>query len=182
MAKLDRPLYGENATGTLARALAFRRTENPPDLPGITAVYEGTVTALPRSSCPPSPAQALQRARYAATVACWNALTDEERASYAASRPANLTGFNFFIRLALSPDLAYLGYCIFGLAWFQLGTTPHQPAAADYDMLFPNAPDEFPTLANGADAPQAWLLNRAYDATLSIQGFLIAHRSQIEGG
>ena len=114
MAKLDRPIYGEYATGTLARALAFRHTANPPDLPGETAISMGTVAALPRSFCPPSPAQALQREHYTAAVAAWNALSDEGILRYRTFKPPQLTGYNFFLRQFLDPGLFYIGYCVFG--------------------------------------------------------------------
>lgn len=182
MAKLDRPLYGDSATGTLARALAFRRTENPPDEPGQVPIYWGTVAKLPGSSCRPSPAQALQRGIYAAAVAAWRALSDEARNSYTLNKPSNLTGFNFFLRTVLMPSLAYFGYCIFGEAWFQLSTSPDQPLEINYEKNFSSALDEFPIILDGAHSPQAWLFNSAYDTIVSIQGYLILHKTRIEGG
>ena len=181
MAKLDRPLYGENATGTLFRVLSYRRTENPEDLPGEIPVSLGTVVKIPFMSCRPSPDQVIQRNRYAAAVAAWNALSDVVKLSWAFYKPTNLTGFNFFIRLYFLPNIAFLNYCVFGLAWFQLATAPGQPAAIDYYELFPEALDEFPIMRAGADSPQAWTLNRAYSAMLNIQGYLILHRASIEG-
>ena len=181
MAKLDRPLYGTEATGALARSLSFRRTLNPPDLPGAPPVSLGTVAKIPVMSCRPSLAQTMQRCRYADAVSAWLALTNEARSSWNTNKPSNLTGFNFFIRLFLSPSLAYFGYCIFGSAWFQLGPTPYQPAAVDYESLFPASIDEFPTLQDGAHSPQAWIMNRAYSAMLSIENYLITHRLSIEG-
>ncbi|TSA45879.1 hypothetical protein D4R52_01630 [bacterium] len=182
MAKLDRPLYGDYATGTLGRALCFRRTENPPDAPGDTAVYWGTVAKIPVNSCRPSPAQVVQRENYAAAVAAWRALSDEDRATWNTSKPANLSGFNFFLRLYLLPALAYFGYIVFGEAWFQLAPGPDQPAAADYDSPFPASIDEFPAVLDGAHSPQAWMMNRAFSAMLSIENYLILHASSIEGG
>lgn len=180
MAKLDRPLYGTNATGTLFRVLSFRRTENPEDLPGEIPVSMGTVAKIPVMSCRPSPAQVMQRARYAAAVAAWHALNPTERAFYSDNKPANLTGWNFFLRLYLAPALAYFGFCVFGTAWFQLAPGSSQPAAIDYDSLFPASIDEFPTIQDGAHSPQAWLFNRAYSATLNIENYLILNRQSIE--
>ena len=170
MANLDRPLYGSEATGTLARALSFRRTLN-----------WGTVAKIPFMSCRPSPAQVVQRARYADAVAAWLALSAGERLTWNTNKPDNLTGFNFFIRLYLSPALAYFGHCIFGSAWFQLSTSPDQPAALEYDSPFPSSIDEFPTLEDGKHSPQAWLWNRAYSALLAIEDYLIDHAADIEG-
>lgn len=181
MALLDRPVFGTSATGTLARVLSFRKTVNPPDLPGETAVSLGTVAKIPFMSCPPSPAQILQRARYAAAVAAWRALSDEARAYWSLNKPAHLTGFNFFIQLHFSPNLLFFGYCVFGSAWFQLSTFPDQPAAADYDSLFPASIDEFPTVLDGAHSPQAWIFNRAFSAILNIENYLILHGPSIEG-
>lgn len=168
--KLDRPLFGEEATGTLARVLAFRRTAN-----------WGQAARLPGSKCPPSPGQAFQRRRYAAAIAAWHALSDSLREFYMLYKPANLSGFNFFIRLYLLPTLAYFGYCIFGTTWFQLAPGPDQPAATDFDRYFPTAPDDFPTMQNGAHSPQAWPVNRIYDTIISVQDYLILHKTRIEG-
>ena len=182
MALLDRPVFGTSASGTLARVLSFRKTVNPPDLPGVPAVSMGTVAKIPFNSCRPSPNQLLQRRRYSDAVAAWRALSDEARAYWSLNKPAHLTGFNFFIQLHFFPNLLFFGYCVFGSAWFQLSTFPDQPAAADYDSLFPAGLDEFPTLLDGAHSPQAWLWNRAYSAMLSIENYLILHRASIEGG
>jgi hypothetical protein len=181
MAKLDRPLFGEYATGTLGRALAYRRTANPSDEPGIPAIYWGTVAKIPIMSCGPSPGQVSHRSLFAAAVASWHALTDDERSSWRANKPADLTGWNFFLQLFLTPELAYFGYCAFGLSWFQLGTAPDQPSGADYDSLFPTSIDEFPVIEDGAHSPQAWLWNRAYSAMLNIENYLILNRASIEG-
>ena len=102
MAKLDRPLYGDTATGTLARALSFRSTANPPDPPGSPAIFMGTVAKIPFMSCRPSPNQTGRRNLYAAAVAAWNALNTSERAPYILNKPVNLTGYNFFLRLFLN--------------------------------------------------------------------------------
>ena len=182
MALLDRPIFGTSATGTLARALSFRKTVNPPDLPGETVVSMGTVAKIPFMSCPPSPAQILQRARYAAAVAAWRALSGDARGYYNANKPANLSGFNFFLRFYFFPSLVFFGYCVYGSAIFSLSTAPDQPAAADYYSLFPAGLDEFPTLLDGAHSPQAWLVNRAYSAMLAIEDYLIVHKATIEAG
>jgi len=180
MAKLDRPLYGEYATGTLARALAYRHTENPPDAPGDPVVSWGTVAKIPFMSCRPSPAQVLHRTRYTEALAAWRALDPADHAFYNDNKPARLTGLNFFLRLYFLPDLAYFGFCVFGSAWFQLAVDPDQPAAVDYDVNFPTAVDEFPAMVDGAHSPQAWLWNRAYSAMAAIQQYCIDHRTSIE--
>jgi len=182
MALLDRPLFGENATGTLARALAFRRTINPEDLPGETVISWGTVTKIPVMSCRPSSNQTLQHSRYAAAVSSWLSLSQGERDFYIDNKPANLSGFNLFVRLYLSPTWYYFGYCIFGSAIFQLTTSPDQPAPADYDINFPGALDELPVVHDGSHSPQAWLFNRAYSIMISIESYLILHKTSIEGG
>ncbi len=180
MAKLDRPLYGEYATGTLARVLSYRHTYNPPDDPGDPAVSWGTVAKIPFISCPPAPSQVFRRSLYAAAVAAWSALDSAGKAFYNENKPARLTGFNFFIRLWFLPDSAYFGFCIFGSTWFQLAGDADQPAAADYDVNFPSGVDEFPTMVDGARSPQAWLWNRAYSAMQSIQQYILDHKSSIE--
>jgi len=171
MARLDRPLFSEEATGTLARVLAFRRTAN-----------WGQAAQLPGSSCPPSASQVKQRTLYAAAIAAWHALPGDTRGYYNTNKPANLSGYNFFIRLHLFPSLSYLGYCIFGTSWFQLTPDPDQPTEVDFDKYFPEGTDEVPTMRDGADSPQAWIVNRIYDTIVSIQDYLILHKATIEGG
>ena len=180
MAKLDRPLYGEYATGTLARALSYRRTENPPDKPGDPIVSWGTVAKIPFMSCPPSPSQILHRALYSDALDAWRALDPTVKAFYNNNKPARLSGLNFFLRLYFKPDLIYFGYCIFGSAWFQLAVDPDQPAAIDYDINYPTGVDEFPTMVDGAQSPQAWPWNRAYSAILLVQKYLLDNKTRIE--
>lgn len=170
MAKLDRPLYGESATGTFARVLAYRKT-----------TFYPSVAKRPSRKSPPSGGQSNQRSLYSAACQAWHALTAAEKAQYVANRPANLSGFNFFIKLFLRGDFVYLYYCIFGQAIFQLSTSPDQPAAADFSSLFPAAADEFPIMLDGAHSPQAWPLNRIYSSVLAIQNFLIDNKENIEG-
>lgn len=180
MARLDRPLYGDFATGTFARVLAFRHTANPPDAPGDPAIYRGTVAKRPASSCPASVGQAAQRSAYAAAVAAWRALSDDTQAQWLANHPTNLNGYNFFLRMTLLPNLVFFGFCIFGSSIFTLVDAPDQPAAAAYAAPFPADVDEFPALLNWQHSPQAWFLNRAYTALQTIQEFLINNRSHIE--
>jgi hypothetical protein len=182
MAKLDRPLYGDEATGTLARALAFRQISNPPDEPGATPIYFGSVAKIPTLSSPPSVGQYAQRLLFASAIAAWHALTYEAKAYYKSLAPNCLSGFNFFLRLFLLPYSAYLGFCIFGTPLFQLAPGQGQPLAIDYDVNFPPFLDEFPVMVDGAHSCQAWLFNRMYDALLRIQGYLILHKLSIEVG
>lgn len=181
MARLDRPLYGEYATGTLGRVLAYRHTYNPPDEPGDPVVTFGTVAKIPVMTCGPSSPQISHRSLFAAAGAAWLALSIPARAYYNANKPPQLSGYNLFLRLYLDPSIAYFGYCVFGHAIFQLGPTPYQPLEADYDSPFPVSVDEFPTLVDGGNSPQAWLFNSAYSAVTTIQNYLILHRASIEG-
>jgi hypothetical protein len=169
MAKLDYPLYGDEATGTLARAIAYRRTLNYP-----------TCAQLPLSKTPANKAQRAQRQKYRAGADAWNALTDAQKDAYKTNKPANLNGYAFFLKLFLSVDLFYLGYCVFYDAVYNVADSPDQPAAADYDLLFPDKIDDYPLMLNGAQSPQAWLYNRAADALTEIETYIINHKSNIE--
>ena len=169
MAKLDYPLYGDTATGTLGRALAYRRTQT-----------FNTVAKIPIVSCPPSPEQTAHRAQYQAASIAWNGLTTEEKAQWNINKPTRLTGYNFFIKLHLSPDYAYFGYCIFGTAWFQVVPGPDQPAENDFDISFPAGLDEFVTMQDGKHNPQAWIFNRLYDTIQNIETYLLTHDAQIK--
>lgn len=192
MAKLDRPLYGVEATGTFARALAFRKT-----------TFYPTVARLPLSKTSPSPGQSAQRILYRAACSAWSALTPAEQQVYIDTRPLNLSGFNLFIRLYLSDTFAYFYYCVFGQAVFMLVKAPDQPAQVDYETdpiyadgtsfangttyangyspSFPYLLDEFPVLREGADSCQAWFLNHIYASIISIENFLIDNKPHIEG-
>jgi hypothetical protein len=101
---------------------------------------------------------------------------------YNLNKPANLSGFNLFVKLFLAPALAYFGYCTFGLSWFQRSTTSEQPTATEYEKNFPEALDEFPLILDGFNSPQAWLFNSACDTIVSIQDYLILNKTRIEGG
>lgn len=169
MAKLDRPLFGVSATGTFARALAFRKTPFYP-----------SVAQLPLSKTSPSPAQSAQRLRYRDACSAWDDLSPEQKQVYVDTRPLNLSGFNLFIRLFLSDSFAYFYYSTFGTSFFMLVHAPDQPAIVDYDLLFPLAPDEFPVLRDGADSFQAWFLNHLYDSIIGIENFLIDNKTNIE--
>ena len=170
MAKLVRPLYGDSATGVFARVLTFRET-----------AFYPSVAKRPSRKCEPSAAQSNQRALYLSACQAWNALTLGQQTQYNTIKPANLSGFNFFVKLYLNGDNAFLYYCIFGQPVFQLSSSPDHPAAADYDSFFPGAVDEFPTMLEGAHSPQAWPLNRIYSSILAIQTFLINNKENIEG-
>ena len=180
MPKLDRPLFGDYATGTFARVLAFRHTANPPDAPGEHVVYLGTVTQLPASKCPPSAPQAAQRAAFSAALLSWRALSIEDRAFWLANHPTDINGFNFYIRSLLAPGAFFFGFCIFADAVFELSSSPGQPDPLDYDSLFPTGIDELPTLLDGSHSPQAWLFNRMYQTIQDLQGYIVQNRSTIE--
>lgn len=90
MARLDRPLYGDSATGTFARVLAFRETTSYP-----------SVAKRPGRKYPASPAQAAQRQAYAAACLAWDALTAAEKSQYKTDAPEGLSGFNYFMSISL---------------------------------------------------------------------------------
>ena len=192
MAKLDRPLYGVEATGTFAHALAFRKT-----------VFYPSVARLPLSKTTPSPNQTAQRTLYRAACTAWDELSDTEKNIYKTIRPLNLSGFNLFVRLFFSNAYSYFYYCVFGQAIFMLVKAPDQPAQIDYETAilyadgtayangsqfasgnlppFPACLDEFPLLREGADSVQAWFFNSLYASILNVENFLIDNKANIEG-
>ncbi len=171
MAKLEGPLLGDEATGVFNSVLSYRRTLNFP-----------TVAKPTRVSTSPSPGQLIQRAAYGAAVSAWNNLTPAVKAFYTAYHPENLSGYNFFIRMFLVPDLFYFFYIIFEIAWFQDAGSPGQPALDDAAINFPSAVDVYPSLQEGAHSPQGWLFNQLYAMVQNMEDFLIEHKSNIEGG
>lgn len=164
MAKLDSPLYGDTATGTLANVLAYRRRQPIP-----------CVARLPGRKSPPSGAQSEWRTRYRNAIFAWNNLTPAERLPYTTTKPGNLTGFNFFLRMTLHPELSYFGYAIYGIDLFQLAPGPGQPTEGDYAILFPGELDHVPTVADGTDSPQAWLYNMAQGRLRAIQEIILEY-------
>jgi len=59
-------------------------------------------------------------------------------------------------------------------------TDPTHLDQNDYQKLFPDQADEFPTLLDNVDYIDAWLLKTTYDSILSIEQYLIQHKSRIE--
>lgn len=50
----------------------------------------------------------------------------------------------------------------------------------DYDKLFPDDVDEFPTVTNEEHYIDAWLLNTAFSSLLELENYIIAYRATIE--
>jgi len=170
MAKLERPLYSDEATGVYNRLLAYRRSSGNP-----------SVARLPSSHTPPSSLQQAVRLRYKSAVAAWNAMTPAEKQPYFLNRPSWLSGFNFFLRLYFSSSFFYFFYSTFGTAFFMLSPDPDQPSQSCFSLRFPNALDQFPILQDGAHSIQAWFFNHAFSSIIGIEQFLLDNKAHIEG-
>jgi hypothetical protein len=59
-------------------------------------------------------------------------------------------------------------------------TKPIHLAEDDYPKLFPAALDSFPTPVNDEHYIDAWLFNTLFNSLLTMEQYLIAHRSAIE--
>lgn len=88
MVKVRGPLFSMGASGTLGRAISYRRQ-----------VFGSQVEKKPQKRDLKSPAQVSRRELFLEAVAHWNSLSDEERAAYrglAAGLP--MTGFNLCVQ------------------------------------------------------------------------------------
>lgn len=87
MAKVRGPLFSFGASGTVARAITFNPTEQ-----------QTTARSLPRSTAPPSYAQAYHRQRCRDAAAAWGALDAGQKAAWSALVAARaLTPFAKFL-------------------------------------------------------------------------------------
>lgn len=89
MPKLDQPLFGDEARGTIARAIIYKAGPHWPSLQGHAWHGQNWTT---------------EKRQWAATwkTLCdhWRALTDDQRQQWKDLAPGVLTGFNYFMKLA----------------------------------------------------------------------------------
>lgn len=91
MAKVERPLFSDEATGRIGCVVSFKKG----------AVWDSIVPQFHRSPGV-SETQETQRIKFSAACVAWGILSVEEKQAYADDAPDNRTGFQFF----LSQELA----------------------------------------------------------------------------
>lgn len=86
MAKVERPLFSDEATGRLGCVVSFKKG----------AVWNSIVPQFHRTRIFSS-TQAAQQAKFSAACVVWGELSVEEKQAYADDAPENRTGFQFFL-------------------------------------------------------------------------------------
>lgn len=170
MPKLDKPLYGDSATGEITGTLAFKKDRT------WNRLEKKRVAAASRSS-----GQAAVRDLYKTSKNQWLALSDAEKLVYSNGAPQGWTGFNYFLFIALRAADLWLGGLVFYQDLINQGNVSGVIQSADYQNNFPGSADVLPTLTDGEDNFQAWLFNKLKLSLTVIEGYLIAHKASIEG-
>lgn len=94
MAKLKNPFTSLSAVGKIANAFTIRRHKG-----------EHVAEAIPSPTDIKSPAQLAWRHMYQKAIALWHALSITEQQEWESlARPKHMTGYNYFISLALKPN------------------------------------------------------------------------------
>jgi hypothetical protein len=151
VAKVKGPLFSEEAQGAVGGLLSFRGGPA-----GVHVSRPGIAPSAQRRI--PSEAQAAQRELYRLAVARWKALTDGERAGWAAAAAASgrpVTGFNLFLvsnlRATPEPEPEPL---TFASAIGPAGWVWTLDSAADWELLTDAGPDGGPAVRSAA--PLDW--------------------------
>ena len=90
MAKVDSPLFADEATGKVGQALSFKRGAVWPQVLGQFHRTPSTSMTLPA-----------KKEAYKTACVAWNALTSEEKQAFVDTAPGGQTGFNYFLSLTL---------------------------------------------------------------------------------
>jgi len=90
MAKVERPLFSDEATGRLGLSVSFRRADVWPQVTGHF------------NRSPTRRAGALaQRGKFKAACIAWNGLSVEQKQTYKEAAPDGWTGFNYYLSQVL---------------------------------------------------------------------------------
>lgn len=118
MSKVDSPLYGTEATGSIASLITFSNQWGWPIARGYLTPHDI-----------PTPLRIYQRGRFYDAVSAWNALDAAQKALWNARKYGTLTAYNLFIAAWLTgltladfplQDLRY-GSFKFGEGFYALG-------------------------------------------------------------
>ncbi len=118
MSKVDGPLYGTEATGSIARQITFSNQWGWAITRGYSAPHDR-----------PTPLRTYQRGRFWNAVSAWNALDTDQKALWTARKYGTLTGYNLFIHAWLTGWTAedfplqelFYGTFKFGEGYYGLG-------------------------------------------------------------
>lgn len=90
MAKVERPLFSDEATGRVGQAISFRNEETWPKAVGQHHRSPSTSAAL-----------LANRAAFKSACASWRLLSQGEKDAYTAAAPGTMTGFQYFLQQTL---------------------------------------------------------------------------------
>ena len=90
MAKVDRPLWSDEATGRIGLSCSFKNG----------AVWSSIIPQFNRVQPVSLPLQS-QRAAFGAACAAWQLLTPGGKQYYIDNAPAHLTGFQYYLQTVL---------------------------------------------------------------------------------
>ena len=90
MAKVERPLFSDEATGKVGQAVSFKKG----------AVWDSIMSQFHRTQSP-SPALKAQRDKYSVACKAWRLLSYAEKQEYKDNAQEGWTGFQYFLSLVL---------------------------------------------------------------------------------
>lgn len=90
MAKVERPLFSDEATGRVGMVCSFKKG----------AVWDSIMPQYHRTEKPTCALQA-QREKYRVACAAWRLLSYEDKQYYKNSAPTGYTGYQYYLSLVL---------------------------------------------------------------------------------
>lgn len=90
MAKVERPLFSDEATGRIGQAASFKKG----------AVWDSIVSQFHRKQ-KPTPALRAQRDKFKWACLTWRILSPAEQQNYKDDAPTGWTGFQYYLSLTL---------------------------------------------------------------------------------
>ena len=90
MAKVEGPLFADEATGRIGQGLSFKKGSVWPQVLGQFHRGPSKSAILPA-----------QKQAYSTACTAWQMLTTEEKQAFADAAPAGQTGFNYYLSLSL---------------------------------------------------------------------------------
>jgi hypothetical protein len=104
MSKVDQPLFGSDASGSIAKTVTFSNQYG-------WAIARAFLTRTDT----PTPLQIYQRGRFYEALLKWKTLTEAQKAKYTQAAPEGWTGFNLYIHLHFFPSPpAFYGVAHYG--------------------------------------------------------------------
>jgi hypothetical protein len=170
MAKVERPLYGDTATGEIAGTLAFKKGDRFPRL---------EIKRVPSKSR--TLAQQSQRQRFYDGRSAWLSLSEAEQGEWNGDAPAGMTGYQFYLQAFLAPLPWALGALIIGQDIINQGNPPITVTESQYVLGFPGTADSFPGLTDGIDGTWDFEINKIFESLEIIEAYLLEHKNSIEG-